>query len=58
MLRRRTLLKSALTAAALAAVRTIPVRADEKTAPSGVRLPKPLPGEDLFAFLQRTGGRF
>jgi ethanolamine ammonia-lyase large subunit len=58
MLSRRTLLKSALAAAALTAARTILLRADGKAAPGGVQFPMSLPGEDIFTFLERTSGRF
>ena len=57
MLRRRALLKSAVGAAALAAVPKMAVAADDVKS-AGVRLQEPLPGEDIFAYLLRTSGRF
>jgi len=59
MLRRRTLLKSVLGAAAFAAVPKLHVHGVEQTGVvGGVQLPKSLPGEDVFAFVRRTAGRF
>lgn len=59
MLRRRTLSNSDLGDAAMAAIPKLPVRCEEQTSVrGGVKLPKALPGEDVFAFLLRTVGRF
>src|SRR3954467_3783801 len=59
MLRRRTFLKSALGAAAAIASPGGRVRSAEPAAAErGVWLVGYLPGEDLFAYLDRTGGGF
>jgi ethanolamine ammonia-lyase large subunit len=58
LLRRRTLLKSALGAAALAAVPKMAVFAEDTKGDGGVRMQKSLPGEDIFAYVLRTSGRF
>jgi ethanolamine ammonia-lyase large subunit len=59
MLRRRTLLKAALGAAATAAAVRSPAQAAEPaSAPRGVSLAEARPREDLFAYLQRTTGGF
>jgi len=59
MLRRRTFLRSALSAAAAFSIPSRRCRPAEKSdAERGVRLAEPLPGEDVFAYLQRTAGGF
>ncbi len=59
MLRRRTLLKAAFGAAALGGVSPPIVRsADQAVDSRGVSLAAPAPGEDIFAYLQRTTGGF
>ena len=59
MLRRRTLLKAAVGAAALGGVsRSMVHSADQAAASRGVSLAGSLPGEDTFTYLRRTAGGF
>ncbi|HZN32169.1 MAG TPA: ethanolamine ammonia-lyase subunit EutB [Pirellulaceae bacterium] len=57
MLRRRTLLKAALGAAAAAAT-PVASSAEQPVAARGVSLAAALPGEDVFSYLRRTAGGF
>ena len=59
MLRRRTLLKAAVGAAALGGVsRSMVHSADQAAASRGVSLAGSLPGEDTFTYLRRMAGGF
>jgi ethanolamine ammonia-lyase large subunit len=59
MMGRRTLIKSALGTLALGGFSQTPTRSQERTSANrGVQLVDALPGQDVFAYLERTAGRF